>query len=80
VYDDMVISDMPHEEDPEHFDSIVMHLRLRQILYFAPGTPQALPADYSPEDPDDADVVQSGLQQPEDLEAAAEESFFIEGS
>jgi hypothetical protein len=64
VYDNMVIADMPHEEDPEHFNVITLFLHLRQILYFVPGAAQALPANYSPAEPDNQDTVQNGLQQP----------------
>lgn len=63
VYQNMIISDMPHEEDPEHFNSIMLALRLRQIIYFIPGAPQALPANYSPQAPDNQNTVQSGVQQ-----------------
>jgi hypothetical protein len=63
VYQNMIIADMPHEEDPEHYDAISMALRLRQVLYFVPGAPQALPTNYNPADPQDQNTVQSGVQQ-----------------
>lgn len=70
VYQNMIISDMPHEEDPEHFDAIRMLLRLRQVIYFIPGAVQTLPSNYSPADADNQDTVQSGLQQGQSLSAS----------
>lgn len=64
VYENMILADIPHEEDPEYFNAVTMLLRLRQVIYFVPGAAQTLPANYSPEDPADQDTVQSGLQQP----------------
>lgn len=63
VYENMVIADMPHEEDPEYFNTITMLLHLRQVIYFVPGAVQTLPANYSPADPDNQNTVNSGLQQ-----------------
>lgn len=64
VYENMIIADMPHEEDPEYFNAITLLLHLRQVIYFIPGAAQSLPANYSPAEPDNQDTVQNGLQQP----------------
>lgn len=62
VYQNMIISDVPHEESPEHFNSIIIYLKLEQILLEIPGSTQTLPANYSPADPANSNTVQSGLQ------------------
>jgi hypothetical protein len=62
VYGSMIIADMPHEESPEHFSVIIIGLRLKQVLFEVPGSPQPLPANYSPAAAADQNTVQSGLQ------------------
>jgi hypothetical protein len=62
VYGGMIIADMPHEESPEHFNAIIIGMRLKQVLFEVPGSTQPLPANYSPSDPANLDTVQSGLQ------------------
>ena len=62
VYGSMVIADMPHEESPEHFNAIIIGLRLRQVLFEVPGSTQPLPANYSPAAASDENTVLSGLQ------------------
>lgn len=57
VYPNMVIDRMPHEENPETFDTIVMALRLKEVL-FVPA-----PSTYAPADPVNEDTVQNGQQQ-----------------
>ena len=53
----MIIQDMPHEETPEIYDSIVVTLRLKEV-FFAPA-----PSTYDPEDETSSDTVHSGQQQ-----------------
>ncbi len=62
VYGSMIIADMPHEESPEHFNAIIIGLRLKQVLFEVPGSTQPLPANYSPAAAPDQNTVQSGLQ------------------
>jgi hypothetical protein len=62
VYGSMIIADMPHEESPEHFNAIILGLRLKQVLFEVPGSTQPLPANYSPAAAADQNTVQSGLQ------------------
>lgn len=62
VYQNMIIADVPHEESPEHFNAILITLRLEQILFEIPGSTQAMPANYSPADAANQNTVQSGLQ------------------
>ncbi|OJW21166.1 MAG: hypothetical protein BGO49_24440 [Planctomycetales bacterium 71-10] len=56
VYLNMVIADMPHEENPDLYDAIAMLLRLKQVL-LAPGA-----STYSPADPANLDLASGGLQ------------------
>ncbi len=37
MFSDMIIVDMPHEEDPEMYDVITMTLHFRQVIYVVPG-------------------------------------------
>ncbi|OWK42201.1 phage baseplate protein [Fimbriiglobus ruber] len=62
VYGSMIVADMPHEESPEHFSSVIIGLRLKQVLFEVPGSTQPLPANYSPAAAANENTVQSGLQ------------------
>jgi hypothetical protein len=62
VYGSMIIADMPHEESPEHFNAIIIGLRLKQVLFEVPGSAQPLPANYSPAASTNQNTVPSGLQ------------------
>lgn len=42
LYKDFLIEEMPHEESPDHYDTITMILKLRQILFVKSKT-SALP-------------------------------------
>ena len=57
VYPNMVIQDMPHAETPDIYDSVVVTLKLKEVL-FAPA-----PSTYDPVDETNSDTVQSGQQQ-----------------
>jgi hypothetical protein len=61
TYSNMIIADMPHEEDPEMFDAIVVGLRLKQVLFVVPGTASAA-QNFQPLDPANSTTVGSGLQ------------------
>ena len=36
IYKDMIIADMPHSETPEHFESIILSLNLKQVFTVKP--------------------------------------------
>lgn len=38
VYEHMLINDMPHEENPEHFDTITMVIKLREVIFVKSST------------------------------------------
>ncbi len=72
VYANMIIADMPHSENPDIFDGVVMHLHLIEVLYVVPSSVsgQAAPANFSPEDPANSNTVQAGLKSPVELTPA----------
>jgi hypothetical protein len=44
LYPNMTISEMPHKEDTEHFDTITMTIKFRQVMIAMPATSsEALP-------------------------------------
>lgn len=66
VYQNMIIQACPHEENPDMYDVITMSMRLKEVIFVAPASiaePDA-PADYSPVDSVNSDVVPRGLQSP----------------
>ena len=62
VYSNMIISEMPHEEDADMYDVISINLRLKQVIYIMPGsnTPQS---NYQPLAAANSNTLASGLQQ-----------------
>lgn len=66
VYQNLLISRLPHREDPEKFDVITLTLHLREVLYVPPVTiaSQQEPANFAPANPTDASTVQRGAQSP----------------
>ena len=63
VYSNMVIAEMPHQEDPEMYDAVMMSLRLQEVLFAVPASlaqPNA-PANYSPTDPQNQSTIPRGL-------------------
>lgn len=61
VYSDMIIADMPHEEDADMYDVITVSLRLRQVIYVTSFV--TLQDSFAPIDPLNSDTSQNGLQQ-----------------
>lgn len=66
IYNNMIIVDMPHQEDPEYFDAIVMALHLKEVLFVVPNSVSTLPqpANFSPADPANTNTVQAGQKYP----------------
>lgn len=62
VYNNMIIADMPHLEDTEHFDAITMALHLKEIIFIVPNSvsPTAQPSNYSPIEPANTNTVLIG--------------------
>lgn len=61
VYSDMIVADMPHEEEADAYDVITINLHLKQVLYVVPGGGTLV--NFQPADPLDSNTVASGLQQ-----------------
>jgi hypothetical protein len=66
VFPNMIIADMPHQEDPDMFDVITMALRLKEVLFVAPSSiaQPTPPANYAPAAPADTNTIARGLQPP----------------
>ena len=62
TYSNMIIADMPHEEDAEMYDSIVIALHLKQVLYSSSGQGSAAQS-FQPLSPANSNTTGSGLQQ-----------------
>ena len=69
VYNNMIIADMPHTEEPDKYDAILMGLHFTQVLYVTPTsfTGGAAPANFSPADPTNDNTVQGGVKYPTSL-------------
>jgi len=66
VFSDMVIADMPHEEDPDMFDAITIALHLKQSIFVVPGNGTQVGGtvlNYQPLDATNSNTVDAGLQQ-----------------
>lgn len=61
VYSNMIIANMPHEEDADMYDAVTIALNFRQILYVQPNT-GGTNANYAPKAPASANTIPSGLQ------------------
>lgn len=64
VYRNMVIQNMPHEEDADMFDVITLGLNLKEVQFFAPLTIASgnQPSNYVPLNPVNNNTVLRGLQ------------------
>lgn len=64
VYQNMIIQNLPREEDPEKFDITVISLQLKEVIFALPGSVSSTTSVsyYSPAAPDNQSVVLRGLQ------------------
>jgi len=62
TYSNMVIADMPHQEEPDMYNAITLALRLKQIIYFTPGS-NTVQSNYQPVNAANNNTISSGLQQ-----------------
>ncbi|MHC5541895.1 phage baseplate protein, partial [Singulisphaera rosea] len=62
IYSDMIIADMPHEEEPDMYDVITIGLRLKQVIYVVPVANGGTLVNFQPADPLNSDTTASGLQ------------------
>lgn len=61
TYENMLISEMPHDEDPDQFDSVILALRMKEVD-FVTATFGTLPAS-KVANPVNASTTQSGEKQ-----------------
>jgi hypothetical protein len=61
TYPNMIIADMPHEEDADMYDAITIALHLKQVLYAVSGS-TAPSQTFQPLDPANSNTIASGLQ------------------
>lgn len=63
TYPNMIISEMPHQEDPERFDAITMIIKFRQVQLVQPSTTgTAANPTYAPTNPTQTPTQNSGQQ------------------
>jgi len=63
TYRNMIIMELPHVEDSDMANAVVISIRLREVLFVAPASvaPSGELANYSPRDPQDQSLVDRGL-------------------
>lgn len=64
VYQNMIIQNLPREEDPEKFDVTTVALQMKEVIFALPGSTSSTNSVsyYSPRDPQNATAVLRGLQ------------------
>ena len=65
VYQNMIIQNLPREEEPEKFDVTVIALQMKEVLFAMPGAISSTTSVsyYSPVAPNNANTIARGLQQ-----------------
>ncbi len=63
TYRNMIISDYPHEEEPDMFTAVAMTIKLQEVIFAAPTSiaAQGQLANYAPANPENTAVANSGL-------------------
>jgi hypothetical protein len=61
VFSNMIIADMPHEEDPDMYDVITIALHLKQVIYITPGS-ITVASNFQPLAAANSNTLASGLQ------------------
>lgn len=66
VYGNMIIADMPHTEDTDTFDAVIMALHLTEVIFVVPNSvsPLPTPANFSPRDPVNSNIITAGQKYP----------------
>lgn len=68
VYDNMILGEMPHEENPEFYNTLTLFLRFKQVQLVQPAT------TFAPVDPQNGDTQKLGAQNPAVSTAAPSQS------
>lgn len=74
-YRDMLISEMPHEEDPEQFDALRLVLKLKQAQFVEPQYASLAPRQVA--QPANASTVEKGDQRPQEVPATKTPSSLL---
>lgn len=63
TYRNMIVADMPHEEDPDAQNAVMQFIRFREVQFGVPSSvvPAASLSNYSPIDPRNNPTVSRGL-------------------
>lgn len=71
VYNKMIIANMPHQENPDTFDMVIMNLHLKEVLFVVPNSVSeaAQPQNFSPSDPANSNTVSTGQKYPARISA-----------
>lgn len=72
VYENQLITDMPHEEDPDLFNALTVALKLKQVLIVSSLSGRATPLK-----PADTSTVDRGIQQTQDEGAPSSAAYKI---
>ncbi len=65
VYQSMIITEIPDEESPDYFNTLIMAMRFKQVQQVSPSsTPSTA---YSPADPTQTNTQSNGVQNPSNL-------------
>lgn len=66
VYSNMIIADMPHQEEPDIYDAITILLRFKEVIYIVPNSVsgQAQPSNFTPVEPSNTNTFQIGQKFP----------------
>lgn len=71
VYPNMIIADMPHVEDADVYNAVIIALHFKEVLYIVPASVSAptAPANFNPADAVNSNTVQAGAKYPNPLSA-----------
>lgn len=63
TYKNMIIAELPHEEDPELYTAITIYIKMREVIMIAPSStaPAGTLSNFSPANPANSTNVNSGL-------------------
>lgn len=62
TYKNMIIMDMPHDESPDVFSGIMMHIKFMEVITISANSANAI-SNFSPASPLATNTLQSGLLQ-----------------
>ncbi len=75
AYRDMLISEMPHEEDADKFDALGLTLKLKEAQFVEPQYANLTPKQVA--QPSNASTVEKGDQRPKEVPATEQQSSLL---